>query len=403
NTAPSTRYDLANRCFALKSVSANAFAVRDGAGYTASSSNAAGAEPFYLKPTALGKYLFHAKDKSLLAVSGGSIGTAAEPSDASVWTVDLDPARGFTVVSESAAQAMTVDPSNGRLILAATSGRFQFVPTTGCTAYPEISTDVVGETYKGRGVGQPVIGFAEVHTHMAMGHEMSDGSRTVGPSAGGALYGQMFNRFGAPEALKNCEAWHGPNGTRDPEATVLDMTPLKTHDTQGWPSFIDWPGRDSQLHQAMYYKWVERAWKAGLRILVSEGTNIEALCQVAQVYESTVNPAAASTIDCNDMNLGINQVKYLFELQDYVDAQEGGPGKGWFRIVKNPAEARAVINDGKLAVVPGLEFSNIFRCNVVFDPAGNETRGCTREDIDRQIEEVWDLGVRELFPYHDVN
>src|SRR3546814_3380204 len=40
-------------------------------------------------------------------------------------------------------------------------------------------------------------------------------------------------------------------GILDPEALVLDFTPLKTHDTQGWPTFIDWPAYDSQLHQAM--------------------------------------------------------------------------------------------------------------------------------------------------------
>src|SRR3546814_10179668 len=78
------------------------------------------------------------------------------------------------------------------------------LPASGCTAYPEIPDDVIGQTYKGRGVDKPVVGFAEVHTHMAMGNEMSDGTHPVGPSAGGVLYGQMFNRFSAPEALKDC-------------------------------------------------------------------------------------------------------------------------------------------------------------------------------------------------------
>ncbi len=396
---PKTRFDLANNCFALRSVATKAFAAREGTGYAATSAALAGAEPFFMKPTALGKYLFHAKDKTLLAVSGAEVGSAGGASDNAVWTIDTN-ASGFTVTAESAGKALATD-GRGKLVLADAVGAFSFVPATGCTPYPEISTESVGDTYKGRGVNQPVIGFAEVHTHMAMGHEMSDGSHPVGPAAGGALYGQMFHYLGVPHALKDCAEWHGPNGIRDPEATILDLTPLTLHDTQGWPSFIDWPADDSQLHQAMYYKWVERAWKAGLRILVSEGTNIEALCEVARIYMTTVRLDAPG-FECRDMDLGIGQVKYLFQLQDYVDAQEGGPGKGWFRIVKDPAEARRVINDGKLAVVPGLEFANLFRCNVRF-VAGQEIRGCTREDIDRQIDEVWDLGVRELFPYHDVN
>lgn len=399
---PVTRYDLANRCFALQATESKRFVQRDGTGFVATAASANTAEHFYLKPTALGEYLLQTPERSLLAGDGTTVTTAATPSDASNWIVDTTAPGIYTAAPESTSGFLTID-EQGRLVLGAAPAGFTFVPADVCTAYPELSTDSIGDTYQGRGVDQPVVGFAEVHTHMAMGHEMSDGKTVVGPSAGGAMYGQMFHRFGVPHALEDCALWHGPDGLRDPEALILDLTPLKLHDTQGWPSFIDWPATDSQLHQAMYYKWVERAWKAGLRIMVSEGTNIEALCQVAQVYMTTVRPEALG-YECKDMDLGISQVKYLYQLQDYVDAQEGGPGTGWFRIVKDPAEARRVINEGKLAVVPGLEFSNLFYCTTK-SVAGvtGEFSGCTKEDIDRQIDEVWELGVRELFPYHDVN
>jgi hypothetical protein len=397
-----TRYALANGCFALQSRTTGAHAVRNADGsYAVSSPAASGGEPLYLKPTALGEYLLYASDRSLLSANGSSVGSTAAPSDATVWTVDRNPSGVFTLVNEAAGQALATD-ANGRLVLADAPGAFGFATTSGCAIYPEISTDSLGDTYKGRGIDKPVVGFAEVHTHMAMGHEMSDGSHTVGPSAGGAMYGQMFHRFGVPHALKDCAEWHGPNGIRDPEAAILDMNPGGQHDNQGWPTFIDWPAYDSQLHQAMYYKWVERAWKSGLRIMVSEGTNIEALCEIARIYMTTVRPEAQS-YDCQDMSLGLKQVEYLYELQDYVDAQEGGPGQGWFRIVKDPFEARRVINDGKLAVIAGLEFSNIFECKLRHDPLGNEIPSCTRESIDQWIDTIWDMGVREVFPYHDVN
>lgn len=401
-SVPKTQYDLANHCFALEALPARRFVVRDGTGYAATAATADGAERFYMKPTALGEYLFYAQDRALLGGSGNAVEAATTATALSNWTLSVTQPGRYTAVLESGGQSLATDDA-GHLVLAATAGQFAFAPASGCTPYPEISDDVVGRTYTGRGVSQPVVGFAEVHTHMAMGHEMSDGKEPVGPSAGGAMYGQMFHRFGVPHALEDCELWHGPNGSRDPEATILDMTPLTLHDTQGWPGFVDWPAHNSQLHQAMYYKWVERAWKAGLRILVSEGTNIEALCEVARIYMTTVQPQALG-FECKDMDLGIAQVKYLYQLQDYVDAQEGGPGRGWFRIVKDPAEARRVINEGKLAVVLGLEFSNIFYCTTksVLGATG-ELSGCTREDIDRQIDEVWELGVRELFPYHDVN
>ncbi|NKF24451.1 peptidase M19 [Solimonas sp. C16B3] len=402
SAVPKTRYDMANGCYAMQSVATGAFVTRSGDGYSASAGSLEEAEPFSMKPTALGRYLFNCPDSNLLVAGSSSAARAAKPSDAADWVVDDADGGGYTVVQQVDGRGLSAD-ADGTLLVGEAADAFRFVPTTGCTSYPEISDDVDGDTYQGNGVDQPVVGFAEVHTHMAMGNEMSDGTNPVGPSAGGVLYGQMFNRFGAPVALDNCAAMHGPNGTLDPEALILDMTPLKTHDTQGWPTFADWPAYDSQLHQAMYYKWVERAWKAGLRIMVSEGTNIAALCQVAKTFETATNPQALG-YDCNDMNLGIAQIKYLYQLQDYVDAQEGGPGKGWFRIVKSPAEARKVINDGKLAVVPGLEFSNLFDCTTK-SVAGvtGEISGCTKEDIDKQVDEIWDLGVREIFPYHDVN
>ncbi len=401
-SAPITRYDLANGCYTLRPQDGKTFVAKTGAGYV-TTTDATAAERFYMKPTALGEYLFCDRDGKLLAADGAALTAAADASSDANWIITAPSNGAFAAAVESSGQSLDIDAS-GTLVLSDTGSTFRFEPASNCTPYPELSDDVIGTTYKGRGVSQPVVGFAEVHTHMAMGHEMSDGRNPVGPSAGGVMYGQMFNRFGVTHALENCEDFHGPQGTRDPEALILDMTPLTLHDTQGWPSFTDWPAYASQLHQAMYYTWVERAWKAGLRILVSEGTNIEALCDVAKAYMATVKPLDALGYECKDMELGIAQVKYLYQLQDYVDAQEGGPGKGWFRIVKDPTEARQVINDGKLAVVPGLEFSNLFHCTTQ-SVAGvtGEISGCTREDIDRELDEVWDLGVRELFPYHDVN
>ena len=54
--------------------------------------------------------------------------------------------------------------------------------------------------------------------------------------------------------------------------------------------------------------------------------------------------------------------KAMRELQDYVDAQAGGPGKGFFQIVTDPFEARRVINQGRMAVVLEIEISEPFDC-----------------------------------------
>ena len=391
DTSPvASRFDLANRCFVLKAN--GAYVLSNAAGFIANGSDAASAERFYMKPAGLGRYLFYTSNSRLMTGSGTAVTAATTPADGSDITVDGDNGR-FTATALG--QPLAVN-GTGQLVLGGAAAALSFEPAGACSIYPEMPVGIDAPTFK-NALGKPVIGFAEVHSHMGMGSEMSDGSGDVGPSAGGVLYGQAINRFGVIEALNNCEAMHGPDGILSAENIILDQNPTDTHDTVGWPSFIDWPKDDSFLHQQMYYKWVERAWKAGLRTMTIHGTTIEALCNIAKATYGDKNA------DCVDMGVGVKQVQYLFDMEKYIDAQEGGPGKGWFRIVKDPVQARAVIADGKLAVIPGLEFSNLFHCRVQFLPDGSETSDCTKEDIDREIDEVWELGVRQVFPYHDVD
>ncbi len=389
--APLSRYDMAQGCYTLRAN--DLVVVREGEGYAARAGNVAGAEPFFMQAANLGRYLFYTVDETLMTAGGSAVTAQATASDGADWTVTGD-AGVFT--AEALGQPLSVN-AEGLLVLGGEPARLRFEPASGCTPYPEMPTGIAAKSYSGPAAGQPVIGFAEVHAHMGMGSELSDGSDDVGPSAAGVLYGQAVNRFGAPVALENCEVMHGPEGRLSAENIILDGDPLASHDTQGWPSFIDWPYHDSFLHQQMYWKWVERAWKAGLRVMVIHGTTIEALCNIARASYGD------KTSECVDMLTGEQQVRYMYVVQDYIDAQYGGPGKGWFRIVTTPAEARAVIAQGKLAVSLGYEFSNLFFCRVTFNPDGSENSDCTREDIDREIDLAWELGIRNVFPYHDVD
>lgn len=389
NAPPVSKFDLANRCFTLKT--SGKYVVSDATGFIANGSSAASGERFYMKPAGLGRYLFYTKGQALLTGEGTAVTAETVPADGADITLDGD--KGL-YTAKSLGLPLGVN-GTGRLVLGGTAAPLVFEAATGCTAYPEMPVGIDAATFE-NALGKPVIGFAEVHSHMGMGSEMSDGSGDVGPSAGGVLYGQAINRFGVVEALNSCEALHGPNGTLSAENIILDQNPTETHDVVGWPTFIDWPKDDSFLHQQMYYKWIERAWKAGLRTMTIHGTTIEALCNIAA---ATYGDKMA---ECVDMEVGVQQVQYMYDVQNYVDAQEGGPGKGWFRIVKSPAEARAVIAEGKLAVILGLEFSNVFHCRVQFLPGGEQS-DCDQAEIDSEIDRAWELGVRQIFPYHDVD
>src|SRR5699024_782576 len=113
-------------------------------------------------------------------------------------------------------------------------------------------------------------------------------------------------------------------------------------------------------HEGTYYKWVERAWRGGLRVTVNLLVQNEVLCMI---YPNLGDPPATLAKNCNDMATIKEQAEQTRQLQDYIDAQWGGPGKGWYRIVESPAEARKVINEGKLAVILGTESSDVFNCS----------------------------------------
>lgn len=392
-----TPYDLAHGCFVLRADDAYVTRMSAGDGpvlFSTADGTAENAERFYLQPAGLGRYVFYTADRLFMTGTGTAVAGLEAPSDGADWTVESGDDGAFSARTGGA--ALSRDASSGALNQLGDAAQLAFERAEGCADYPEMPL-AIGETYKGLDRRGQVIGFAEVHAHMAMGSDMSDGSGDRGPSAGGVMYGHAANRFGVQEALKDCVTMHGVDGTASPEGPVLDTDPGQTHDTQGWPTFIDWPARDSLLHQQMYYRWVERTYRAGLRVMVAHGTNIEALCDIAKY---TVGD---KTADCTDMGVGIKQVQYLHDIEKYVDAQHGGPGKGWFRIARTPAEARAIIAEGKLAVVPGLEFSNVFHCSVTFLPDGSEQAGCDKARIDEEIEMAWNEGVRQVFAFHDVD
>ncbi|MGB1580526.1 MAG: peptidase M19 [Nevskiales bacterium] len=395
---PTSQFSVAGSCYNLRSVANNGYVQPADGGYQTGES--ASAEAFFMQPTTLARYLLLASDDHYLSSGGGSVSSAEAPSDAGIWIVDYNAANeSFGLVSESTGQALAVNTEGQLITVADTTAaetRFALVPTSQpCASFPEMPTGITGETYKGNGVDKPVIGFADVHTHMGMSSEMSYDD-SVGPSAGGVLFGQVFHRLGVPHALADCEEFHGPNGIRDGN-NILEMNPTGTHDTTGWPHFPDWPARNFLTHQVMYYKWVERAWKAGLRVMVNHGTNIAALCRLGQLY------ALKPESDCDDMSVAVKQIQYLYDVQDYIDAQSGGPGKGWYRIVKSPQEAREVINEGKLAVILGIEVAQVFDCGVTLLPGGIEQRRCDQAQIDAELDRLWDLGVRHVYPFHDID
>ena len=309
---------------------------------------------FFFKATGLGTYMLSDTDGRLLT----SDGRTDTPGPAAEWAarrrrdgrVRLRPAAGGDAIVVRLRRA------------------------GGCKPYPEAELNASGRPKRGR-----LVGFADAHVHV-----------TADLRAGGnVISGTNFDRFGITQALGRDEQAHGPDGSLDVTGNLLRSgTPVGTHDVHGWPTFAGWPTSDTYTHQQIYYRWLERTWLAGERLIVAQTIEDAPLCEIEPLR----------THSCDEADTVELQVRRLHALQDYVDAQSGGRGRGWFRLVTTPTAARRVIRAGKLAVLVGVESSDPFGCRLL-----NGQSQCDRDDIDRGIERMYALGVRTMFVAHWVD
>ena len=274
-------------------------------------------------------------------------------------------------------------------------------PRDGCATFPELSIDANGAVKPRKWDDGDVYGIAEIHSHM-----MADS----GFGGGGIFHGAPFHRLGVERALPDCSRSHGLEGRRDLLGSFHDgdsdfdlkaLLPVLmngefevfSHHTAGYPKFTEWPNSwRRSTHQTMYYRWLERAHLAGLRLLVQHATGNSVMCDL------TLATTAQKTLySCNDMVSVDRAIDQVHALERYIDAQAGGPGKGWLRVVNSPKAARDVINEGKLAVILGIEISNLFDCFLT-PPKGFEK--CTAQTVRGKLDHYRGKGVSVIFPVH---
>ena len=410
---------MAGGCYGVRSIATGKYLVRQGAGFVASAGDVVGGEPFHFQATDLGMYLLYGTKKDFLAMSESTVGALVDtvtksnagqiadglsqgrlvPAADAIKTGPLGDAtgRGSAIVAAADASKLadweirqiTADrftislPELDRFLTVAEDGTldlteasvpdasmsFGFALSGGCAAWPEVDINIDGPVAKGETSYGEVRGFLDAHNHM-MAFEFIGGR---------VRCGKPWDRYGVTHALVDCPD-HQPGGYGAALEMVLSKE-IHPHATDGWPTFSYWPRYNSLTHEQNYYRWLERAWRGGLRIMTNLLVDNHALCTVYPLKKNS----------CNEMDGVRLEAKRLHELQDYIDAQSGGPGEGWFRIVGDPFQARAVINSGKLAVIPGIEVSSILDCGVFLD-----TPKCTEEQIDTRLDEVYALGVRQM-------
>ncbi|MGH3516169.1 MAG: hypothetical protein ACRDQ7_01865, partial [Haloechinothrix sp.] len=417
-SAAEDRYSLAGGCSAVRSVSSGGYLTRDADGFRATGRNASAAEPFHFQATDLGSYLLYGTAPDFLAAAEGLTGTvggrvedsspgalgsgltrgatdeltgelgagplgeatgrgssvvaADEPSELADWQIE-EAGAAFRIELAALGTALAVGESGRlRLVNPDQAGSFAFEPVGGCADWPEVDINVEGPVSRGATPYGEVIGYLDAHLH-GMAFEF----------LGGRVHcGRPWHPYGVEYALRGCKEHDASGGrTHVIEAMMSGRDPVAGHDTVGWPTFADWPAHHSLAYEQTYYRWIERAWRSGLRMYTNLLVDNNKLCEVYPLKRNS----------CNEMDGVRLQAKRLREFERYIDAQNGGPGRGWFRIVTDPFQARRVMNEGKLAVVLGIEVSVLFDCGLTRDQPK-----CATDQIDRELDAMYDLGVRQM-------
>jgi microsomal dipeptidase-like Zn-dependent dipeptidase len=368
-TVPTDRYNMFNACYGVQSTATRRWLQ----GTTFSATDSASATPLYFKPTELGRYLLYSPDRTYLGTTGllgGGVGYATAPGEQTNWTVTEAGTGQFRFFLPGSGY-LAAGAGGAAVFVPAPSGATQFTPyrVAGCTPFPEISTNVEGDPTAGTTPYEETRGYIDAHTH-GMAFEFLGGD---------AHCGRPWSPWGVETALKDCPDHYYSQGY----GAVLEdfLSGTTHHDPVGWPTFKDWPAPHSLTHEGTYYKWMERSWRAGQRVLVNLLVENNQLCMLYPIKHNS----------CDDMDSIRLQAKDMHLLENYVDAQHGGPGKGWYRIVTNPRQAREVINAGKMAVIMGIETSVPFGCHLHF---GQPT--CDAAQISSQLDEVKKMGVVQM-------
>jgi microsomal dipeptidase-like Zn-dependent dipeptidase len=179
------------------------------------------------------------------------------------------------------------------------------------------------------------------------------------------------------------------------------MVPEGGHDRSGYPYFKGWPRHTSLSHQQMYVDWLKRAWQGGLRLV-----HMDVLS----------NPIMAWAYKTTSVLLGGNKTPNPVDEEWNIDRQIKAARafakmpdvKDWLAIATSASEAEAIVREGKLAVVLGVEADNLggftmdpgFRALAAKAKAHAASKNAVRKKLRAYLKKLHGLGVRHVFPVH---
>jgi microsomal dipeptidase-like Zn-dependent dipeptidase len=259
-----------------------------------------------------------------------------------------------------------------------------------------IKTDTVAAIYKpldekeikSKSPTGPVLyGFADMHTHpvsqLGFGEQLFYGNNDGDPNTALGSCNCVHNFEADPFVYCGLmNVYRNQMVTSIDEKNLINPPHLKV---AAFPNFSQWPKYNSILHQQMWIDWIKRAKEGGLRVMVALAVNSHTIADAAET--GGVNDDLAS------MNKQLDSMKVLF-----------GRHSEFLEIAYTSADLRRIVTAGNLAVILGIEMDNIGNFyNAADKKFATYTPNPTDVDIKYEIDRLFTLGVRYIFPIHITN
>ncbi len=194
------------------------------------------------------------------------------------------------------------------------------------------------------------------------------------------------------------------NIVSDDTAVFVDDPTATTWETQAKRALkgVEYPDVDvkawNDVDQKAFIQWIHRAWEYGMRLSVVHIVYNDEQCKSWFVPGKHLGERCAVHLAVRD------QLEQIRKLERFADKHFGG----FLRIARSPQEARKWIQQGKLAVVIGLEVDDLGRlCRSydLTDPVDDPSKlpACTKDRVEGMLDWLYAEGVRHLFVVHGID
>ena len=232
----------------------------------------------------------------------------------------------------------------------------------------------------------PVWGYGDFHTHpmthLAFGS--SDKRQIIWGKPGGRYEDYVSDPKLITKDIPHCDRGHGGGYLSEAfinNAQLFDDSIgsvirafLLPHQRSGGPQFANFPDHLMGAHQQMHITMIRRNYEGGLRLMVALVTDNWGAGFLTGVTQHGQVPLV------KEPDTVAAQMKGLRELV--------ASNSSWMEIALTAGDARRIILQDKLAIVPGVELDRLGS----YDP-----------DPDKEAEFLWGLGVRAVTPIHAVD